>query len=224
MADYRDRTQGLSAVKSPAFFWRLATVLHHLDEGDEMQRVQWIGQKFGTFLVLEEVERYRAPCGAVQRRFICRCDCGRTCIVWTTGLRAIRAGRKAGNGCKHCAPIVSAKNRIERSRHGGTSGGRATPVYRVWASMRDRCHCPTAHSYPWYGARGITICDAWQSFPAFRDWAMANGYQEGLTIERKDVNGHYEPGNCEWITRAENVSRARRQAIARKRGGDGNLP
>ena len=70
--------------------------------------------------------------------------------------------------------------------------------------MKGRCNRPTATSYKYYGGRGISVCEEWENdFAAFRDWALANGYQEGLSIDRIDVNGNYCPGNCRWITMAE---------------------
>lgn len=70
--------------------------------------------------------------------------------------------------------------------------------------MKARCHNPRNKRYDRYGGRGITICDEWRdSFEAFRDWAMANGYQENLTLDRKDTDGNYCPENCKWATQKE---------------------
>jgi hypothetical protein len=66
--------------------------------------------------------------------------------------------------------------------------------------MKGRCYNPSSDSYADYGARGITVCDAWRnSFSTFREWAMSSGYKDDLTIERENVNGNYEPANCTWI-------------------------
>jgi len=78
-----------------------------------------------------------------------------------------------------------------------------TPLYKVYYAMRGRCHNPKDHGYPKYGAKGIWVCDDWlRSFETFYDWAIKNGYQKGLSIDRKNVTGGYEPSNCRWETKA----------------------
>lgn len=70
--------------------------------------------------------------------------------------------------------------------------------------MKERCYIPTYHKYKDYGARGIKICQEWlDDFMNFYNWAMENGYQKNLTIDRIDVNGDYEPNNCRWLTNLE---------------------
>jgi hypothetical protein len=75
-----------------------------------------------------------------------------------------------------------------------------TRLHNLWRKMKDRCNNPKASNYNNYGGRGIKICDAWEfDFMTFYFWAIANGYNDRLSIERVDVNGNYEPSNCKWI-------------------------
>ena len=67
-------------------------------------------------------------------------------------------------------------------------------------AMKQRCQNPRSRDYKFYGLRGIRVCDAWQNYLTFRTWALANGYAEGLTIDRIDPDGNYEADNCRWIT------------------------
>lgn len=83
-------------------------------------------------------------------------------------------------------------------------GENKTRLHKIWESMKCRCLNANHPSYQRYGARGIKIQPEWQqSYVAFRDWAMANGYSSNLELDRIDVNGNYTPDNCRWVTHYE---------------------
>ena len=84
-----------------------------------------------------------------------------------------------------------------------------TRLYKIWDGMRDRCRRVTHTQYKNYGGRGISVCDEWQDFSTFYQWAMDNGYDDMLTLDRINSNGNYEPGNCRWATMKQQAANKR---------------
>lgn len=107
---------------------------------------------------------------------------------------------KTQTSCPTCA-------RVAQKAKVTTHGDRYSRLYRTWINMRARCNNPNEPKYPLYGGRGITVCEEWEDYPTFKDWALANGYTDELTIDRVKVNQNYTPENCVFITNKENAGK-----------------
>ena len=95
----------------------------------------------------------------------------------------------------------------------------------VWSSMKSRCNNPMNNAYDHYGGRGITVCDEWNDFQRFYDWAVNNGYSEGLTLDRIDNDGSYFPNNCRWVTmKVQNSNKGRYKTTKQFGAGVNKLP
>ena len=133
------------------------------------------GERYGRLTVQHYVGK--APNG--HSRWLCKCDCGRETIVSRSNLRS---GKQVSCGCKR-KEQVGALNRI----HGGSH----TRLYSIWTNMITRTTNPKGTAYQRYGGRGIKMCPEWRnSFEAFRDWAVASGYTDDLTIDRINNDGY----------------------------------
>lgn len=143
-----------------------------------------VGKKFGRLTVLDEY--IKIPNGT---KWKCRCECGNEKYVYR--------GKLTTGHTKSCGCLTKTANGLSDHK-----------LYSVWSNMKDRCYNSNNHAYHNYGGKGVILCEEWQSFVPFYEWAIKNGYKEGLTIERINSNGNYSPDNCEWITLSENTTRA----------------
>lgn len=105
---------------------------------------------------------------------------------------------------------------VKRKYHGDSRGSR---LYRIWLNMKHRCGYEKHGSYCDYGGRGIKVCDEWiNNYPRFKKWALNNGYEDGLSIDRVDNDGNYEPGNCRWATLREQANNTRKNVFVEYKG------
>lgn len=122
----------------------------------------------------------------------CLCDCGNT-----KDIRLDTLGKTKSCGCLNREPKVLIH---------GESG---TKLYQVWATMKDRCKNPNSTAYRDYGGRGINYHNTWEQYIPFRNWAIENGYEDGLELDRINNDGNYEPSNCRWTTRKQQTLNTR---------------
>lgn len=161
------------------------------------------GQKFNRLTVIEFSHTKNR-----KSFWMCECICGNKKVIRSDSL-------KDGN-VKSCGCLNFENGTV-------THNMSKTKIYHVWATMKNRCKNSNDKNFHHYGGRGITYCDEWEKFELFYEWAVDNGYKEGLTLERVDVNGDYEPINCIWITHAEQQNNKRDNVLITYRNKTQNI-
>jgi len=148
------------------------------------------GSVFGRWTVIEKADS--------RKRMVvwkCRCECGNEKEVYQ---KHLLSGASTSCGCFRNEQ--SSKRMKENNPAEIKHNMYRTRLYGIWNSMKHRCHNPNDLNYRYYGGKGIKVCEEWQEFISFMEWASTNGYDETLTLDRKDYNGNYEPTNCRWVT------------------------
>ena len=157
--------------------------------------------------VVKRAEDYISPAGYRVTQWECQCDCGNIFVSSANNIK-----RCVAKSCGCLQKESDAENGRKSRDKVRTHGGHKDRLYKIWASMLDRCRNPKNKQYKDYGGRGITVCGEWRDYANFREWACNNGYDKNAeyskcTLDRINNNGNYEPFNCRWVdmkTQAQN--------------------
>jgi len=156
------------------------------------------GQRFGRLTVEEFVGLRGRSDGMRHAVWKCRCDCGASVECAGVSLR--------GGNTKSCGCLRAIVGREVNLQHGAAS--EMTGAYRSWRTMLQRCRDPKCNRWKDYGGRGIKVCERWQQFENFL--SDMGERPEGGSLDRIDTNGNYEPSNCRWLPRNEQVRNQRK--------------
>jgi hypothetical protein len=153
-----------------------------------------IGNKYGKVIVKKEIDRNLVYNPSNKRVFLCVCDCDKE--IKLTYKQLVRHNTKIS--CHVCRKLP------EKSKN--------TTTYTTYRSMRDRCLNKNHNSYPYYGGRGIKICERWLGrIVGFKNFLEDMGERpHGMTLDRINVNGNYEPSNCRWSTQKTQINNRRK--------------
>lgn len=167
-----------------------------------MRALELSGKRFGRLVVLSRRENSVSPGGVIHATWLCKCDCGGETVVQSN---VLISGRKKSCGCLH-----------QNTTHGHAIGG-ISPEYAAWRGAKQRCCNPKDAQYHNYGGRGISICNEWLN--SFETFLLHMGPRpDGQTLDRIDVDGNYEPGNCRWVSRYQQANNMRKNRWISIRG------
>lgn len=166
------------------------------------------GKRFGRLVGIKPTEVRKSG----HKHWLFQCDCGRQT---NADLYSVTSGKTQSCGCY--------RKEVSAKRAATLNGHYWEPLHAVWNTMKQRCHNIKNADYKYYGARGVSVCEEWRNdYLTFREWALSHGYKKGLTIDRVNTYGNYEPANCRFITIQEQ-QKNRRPPIKRGKKANGHI-
>lgn len=166
------------------------------------------GKRFGRLIVL----RRDSTVNGKNIRWVCLCDCGNE--------KSISGNKLRSGNTRSCRCLDNELIKERATKHGESH---KSPEYYIWKSMRQRCNDPNSISHKDYGARGIKVCKRWDDYKLFIE-DIGRRPTPKHQIDRINVNGDYEPGNCRWITQTENANNKRNNTMLTYNGVTKTLP
>ncbi len=163
---------------------------------------QRVGKIYGRLTVLAV---------AAPGKLRCKCKCGAVAVVNSNRIGTPEGARSCG--CMQREFASALRIRLNKPKHGKFG----TPIYNVWAQMIARCTNKQSAAYCGYGGRGILVCQRWRKFGEF--YADMGDPPAGLSLDRKNNDGHYSKRNCRWATRSQQA----KNRVARPRDADGRF-
>ena len=171
-------------------------------------RKDMIGKKFGRLTVLKQLDDDITVGGNHVIMYLCKCECGKE--VKTQG-NHLRSGHTNSCGCYKSDRVKETQSTVAINN---------PRLYGIWEKMKYRCNNSNYKQYELYGGRGIKVCEEWNEFKPFYEWAINNGYNDKLTIDRINVNGNYEPNNCRWVDKYIQARNKRNNVLIEDENGE----